>query len=183
MLALVSKFILKILGWNIINEVNLPNKAIIIGAPHTSNWDFLIARCYTYATKIKAKYLIKSELFYPILGSLIKMNGGVPVYRDSKNKLVNQVVDRFSEEENFIIAMFPEGTRKKVDKWKTGFYYIALNANIPVCLFKMDYVTKEIGFFNSINLKGDFKQEMQFIEDQYKNHQGKILANYNPKIF
>ena len=183
MLALVSKFILKILGWSIINEVSLPNKAIIIAAPHTSNWDFLIARCYTYAIKLKANYLLKSELFYPILGSLIKMNGGIPVYRDNKNKLVDQVVDRFNEEENFILAMSPEGTRKKVDKWKTGFYYIALNANIPVCLVKIDYKTKEIGFFNSINLKGDFKKEMQFIEDQYKNHQGKILANYNPKIF
>ena len=58
MLALVSKFILKILGWSIINEVSLPNKAIIIAAPHTSNWDFLIARCYTYAIKLKVKYLL-----------------------------------------------------------------------------------------------------------------------------
>lgn len=183
MLVLVSKFILKILGWSIINEVKLPKKAIIIAAPHTSNWDFLIARCYTYATKIKVNYLIKSELFYPILGSLIKMNGGIPVYRDNKNKLVDQVVKRFNEEDNFIIAISPEGTRKKVDKWKTGFYYIALKANIPVCLFKMDYKSKELGFFNSINLKGDFKNEMQFIEDQYRNHKGKVIANYSSKIF
>jgi len=183
MLALISKFILKSLGWSIINEVELPNKAIIIAAPHTSNWDFLIARCYTYSVKLKANYLIKEELFYPILGWLIKINGGIPVYRNNKNNLVDQVVDRFNREESLILAMTPEGTRKKVDKWKTGFYYIALNAHVPVILFKMDFKTKEIGFLNLINLTGDFQNDMQFIENQYKNQQGKISANYNPKIF
>ena len=111
-------------------------KLLVVLAPHTSNWDFVYGMALILSLKIKIYYLVKGELFYPILGWLIKINGGIPVYRNNKNNLVDQVVDRFNEEENFILAMTPEGTRKKVDKWKTGFYYIALNAHVPFCWAK-----------------------------------------------
>ena len=91
MMRLVSKLIFRILGWSVIGHTNYPRKSLIIAAPHTSNWDFLFGRCYAYIVGFSPKYLIKSELFLPILGKLIKINGGIPVYRDSNNNLVEQI--------------------------------------------------------------------------------------------
>ena len=183
MKRLLSKLILKINGWKIIGVSTYPEKCLVITAPHTSNWDFFIGRCYAYIINIKPKYMAKSELFLPFLGTLIKWNGGIPVYRKAKHNVVDQVVKMINSSSAIIIGIAPEGTRSKVEKWKTGFYYIALKANVPILLLKMDYKTKEIGVVCSFMPCGDFESDMIFIQEKYKNVKGKVAEHYNPKIY
>ena len=101
------------MGWQAIGTFDYPKKCVIIAAPHTSNWDFLIGRCYGYISGINPKYLIKSSFFVPVLGALFKWNGGIPVYRNSRNNLVDQIVERFHSSETFRLGIAPEGTRIK----------------------------------------------------------------------
>ena len=183
MLRLLSLLIFKLNGWKIIDSIKYPSKCLVISAPHTSNWDFLIGRCYGYIQQIKPKYLIKSELFYPILGHIIRLNGGIPVYRNKKNNIVNQIVALFNESDNLILGIAPEGTRKPVSKWKTGFYHIALRSKVPIILCKLDFKNKEIGLFDQLNPSGNFENDMKYIENAFSNISGKIPGNYNPKIY
>ena len=183
MFRLISLLIFKINGWKVDDTINYPKKCIIIAAPHTSNWDFLIGRCYGYIQKIYPKYLIKSELFVPVIGTILRLNGGIPVYRKKKNNVVDQVVDKFEKSEIFRLGIAPEGTRKRVPKWKTGFYHIAVKSNVPIVFCKFDFKTKTVGAFDILTPSGNFKSDMQYIENSFKNFQGKIRENYNPKIY
>ena len=170
------------MGWEIIGSLNYPKKCIVISAPHTSNWDFLIGRCYAYIIGIRPKYLIKSELFFPVLGTLFKWNGGIPVYRKSQHNIVDQIVTRFSNTDELILGIAPEGTRKRVEKWKTGFYHLANITNLPILLLAMDYKNKQVGVINQLITSDDIQKDMLFIQDQFKNIEGKIPENYNPII-
>ena len=183
MKRLLSKLIFKINGWKIIGVSTCPEKCIIVTAPHTSNWDFFIGRCYAYIIALEPKYLTKSELFLPVLGTLIKRNGGIPVFRKAKHNVVDQVVEMINSSIAIVIGIAPEGTRKKVEKWKTGFYHIAVKANVPILLIKMDYGTKEVGTICDFMPFGDFEKDMLFIQEKYTNVKGKIPEYYNPKIY
>ena len=182
MKKILSKFIFWIMGWEIIGSLNYPKKCIVIAAPHTSNWDFLIGRCYGYIVGITPKYLIKSELFVPVLGTLFKLNGGIPVYRKSQHNIVDQIVTRFNNTDELILGIAPEGTRKRVEKWKTGFYHIAHNSNIPILLMAIDYENKKVGIIDSITPTVDIEKDMLFIQEKYKDIKGCIPENYNPII-
>ena len=183
MKKLISKIIFQIIGWKVVGKLNYPDKCLVIAAPHTSNWDFFIGRCYAYIIGIVPKYLIKSELFLPILRSLIKWNGGIPVYRHSKNNVVDQITEIYNSTYKFILGISPEGTRSRVERWRTGFYHIAVKSEVPILLLKMDYEKKEIGILNEFHTSGDIDKDLLFIQNQYKNIKGKIPKNYNPKIF
>ena len=111
------------------------------------------------------------------------MNGGIPVYREKKNNFVEQLIDRYQNKDNFILGIAPEGTRSRVDKWKTGFYHIAYNLSVPIILVKIDYDLKEVGIVNEIFPSGNLKKDMQEIENTYMNVTAKIPEYYNPKIF
>ena len=183
MKKLLSKFFFWINGWKIVGERGLPDKCLVIAAPHTSNWDFAVGRCFAYIIDFYPKYLIKGELFFPILGTLFRWNGGIPVYRNSKNNVVDQISGLYNSKDKLIIGISPEGTRKKVDRWKTGFYHIAVKANVPIILTKLDYKNKEVGFIAKLKPSGDIEKDLDFIQDQYKDIKGKTPENYNPKIY
>ena len=183
MKRLLSKLIFKLNGWKIVGPYAYPKKCLVIAAPHTSNWDFLIGRCYAYIIGVNPKYLIKSEFFLPVLATLLKWNGGIPVYRKSKNNVVEQVVDMFENATQLQLSITPEGTRVKVEKWKTGFYHIALIAKVPLLLFAMDYKKKEVGIIAELMITGNFEKDILFIQQQYANVTGRISENYNPKIY
>ncbi len=183
MRKIFSVVIFKIMGWKVVGSVPEIDKFIAISAPHTSNWDFLIGRCFAYIMNIQPKYLIKSELYFWPLSILIKWNGGIPVYRNSGKNTVDQVVEKMKAADNLILGIAPEGTRKRVVKWKTGFYYIAQKAQVPIVLLYMDYKKKEVGFFDVLYPSGDLQKDMAIIEDYYK---GVIAENpdfFNPKIY
>ena len=183
MKRLLSKLIFKLNGWKIIGVKKYPVKCLVLSAPHTSNWDFMLGRCYAYIIGVMPKYLIKSELFLPVLSTFIKWNGGIPVYRNSKNNVVNQAVEMFKNSSQLNLGIAPEGTRNRVDKWKTGFYHIAVKANVPILLLKMDYEKKEIGIICKFKASGNFEKDMFFIQEKYKNIKGKIPEHFNPEIY
>ena len=182
MKRLLSKLLFKLNGWKVVGIETYPDKCLIIAAPHTSNWDFFIGRCYAYIIRIQPKYLIKGELFLPVLSALLRWNGGIPVYRKAKKNVVDQVYAMFNENSELNLGITPEGTRTWVKKWKTGFYHIALKANVPILLLKMDYERKEVGIICEFMPSGDFEKDMLFIQDKYKDVKGKIPEYYNTKI-
>jgi len=180
MKRILSRIIFWITSWEAIGTFEYPKKCIVIAAPHTSNWDFIIGRCYGYIGRIKINYLIKSSFFVPVLGNLFKWNGGIPVYRDSNNDLVDQIVKRFNSSDTFRLGIAPEGTRSRVNKWKTGFYHIAFKAQVPILLVAMDFKNKKIGVINSLITTGDIDIDMAFIQNQFKDIEGRIPPNYTP---
>jgi 1-acyl-sn-glycerol-3-phosphate acyltransferase len=118
----------------------------------------------------------------PVLGAFFKWNGGIPVYRNTKHNVVEQLAERFNSTDDLILAITPEGTRSRVEKWKTGFYHIANNANLPILLLAMDYKNKKVGIINQFIPTDDIEKDMLFIQEQFKNIEGKIPENYNPII-
>ncbi len=159
---------LKLKGWKTTNSFPLNiKKCVIIVAPHTSSEDFLIGLALRSMYKINdAKFLGKAELFKPPFGFIFKWLGGVPVNRHSKQNLVEQVVALFNKHEIFRLGLSPEGTRKRVDKLKTGFYHIAKQANVPIVMVGLDFEHKQAicskPFYTSANEKKDINDIINF---------------------
>ena len=179
---LLSTLFFKIFGWKVVGGKDYPDKCVVICAPHTSNWDFFVGMSYAYILKVRFKYLMKKELFLPILGKLFKLNGGIPVARNERSNLVNFVTDLFKNNEKLYFVITPEGTRSWVKKWKTGFYYMSLKAKVPILLLKIDYKLKEIGVISEFYPSGNLENDMKYIEQKYKSVNAKFPKLYNPII-
>jgi len=170
MFKFISKIILKLWGWKI--EGTIPNfkKYIIIAAPHTSNWDLILLLLFKFNTGIKVNWFGKDTIFRKPFGGLMKWLGGIPIDRKSHHKTVDKFVDEFKKHNKLIILISPEGTRSKKKKWKTGFYYIAKIACIPIVLKYLNYKEKIIGigptFIPTENIHTDFKYFQDFYSDK-----------------
>ncbi|MEP7145134.1 MAG: 1-acyl-sn-glycerol-3-phosphate acyltransferase [Ferruginibacter sp.] len=148
MLRFLFKKYLQITGWKAVNAIppGLKNFVLVV-APHTSSWDVFMGFAFRSALKLDhIKFIAKKELFKPPFGFLFRKLGGVPVDRFSNNNFVDQVVDMFNSNESFAIALSPEGTRKKADRLRTGFYHIAKKANVPIVLLAFDFEHREFRF-------------------------------------
>lgn len=171
--------IFKLLGWKI--EGDFPRdikKYIVAVAPHTSNWDFpLGVMARSILRRQDAHFLGKDSLFKPPFGWFFRWLGGYPVDRSSSHDVVQQVVDIFNAHENFILALAPEGTRKKVDKLRTGFYYIAKGAKVPIVPAGFDFSTKRIVIGSPMMTTDNFDQDMQTLLAFYRKMKGK-----NPEL-
>jgi len=171
--------IFKLIGWGVDGSFSTDLKKYIIAiAPHTSNWDFVIGVMARSILKIQsAHFLGKNQLFKPPYGWLFRWLGGYPVDRTSSHDTVHQVADIFNKHDEFILAIAPEGTRKKVTKLRTGFYYIALQANVPIIPVGFDYQRKKIvigqPFYPSVNADDD----MEFLRKFYSQIKGR-----NPEL-
>lgn len=172
---MLSKFIFtKILGWKLSNDFphNL-KKFVVIAAPHTSWQDFPIGILARNTSGIKINFIGKDSLFKGPFGFIFRSLGGTPVDRSKSNNLVDAIVQVFNEKDQFRLALSPEGTRKKVDKWKTGFYYIAKGANVPVVMATLDFGKKEVKisepYYTTDNIEKDFAHFHAF----YANVKGK----------
>ena len=176
----LSLFILKISGWRI--EGRLPNipKFVLIAAPHTSNWDFPITLFVAFAVKAKIYWMGKDTLFRFPYGRLFKWLGGIPVDRSRSNNIVEQMIRTFSDNDRLIVTIPPSGTRKKVMKWKTGFYYIARGASVPVVLAFLDYRRKAGGFGPLFIPTGDIESDMKEIRAFYSGIHGKNTVTEEP---
>jgi 1-acyl-sn-glycerol-3-phosphate acyltransferase len=168
MLRPIYLLIFKAIGWSVEGSFSPDLKKYIIAiAPHTSNWDFVIGIMARSITKIqRAHFLGKSQLFKPPYGWLFRWLGGYPVDRTSSHDMVHQVAEIFNKHDEFILAIAPEGTRKKVMKLRTGFYYIARHANVPIIPCGFDYQRKKIviaqPFYPSANTDADMSDIMKF---------------------
>ena len=165
MIRILSKFILnKIIGWKVIGYLPKNEKYIIAVVPHSSYFDLIIAVLIRTYLGLKIKFIGKKELFNPISSFLFKFLGGIPVNRTKKSNIVNEVVNLFKLDKIKILAIAPEGTRKRVKKWKTGFYYIALKANLPIIMVSFDYIRKEVKINNKYYPSGDIDKDFIDLE-------------------
>lgn len=143
MFSILSSWIFKLIGWKITGELPDSRKYIILIGPHTSNWDFILTVLTKGILKLKGNFVGKHTLFESPIGFYFRWLGGYPVYRDRANNYVEQVAALFKSEDSFIFVLAPEGTRKKVKALKSGFYYIAAAANVPVVAVGLDYAKGE----------------------------------------
>jgi len=181
----IAKLIIKIIGWKVTGHPpENVNKAVILGAPHTTNWDFIVMIGVIWIYKLKLKFLIKADwLKFPFKFFMEGM-GAVGVDRSGrKTNLVENMVDNFKKEDKFHLVITPEGSRSKVRKWKTGFYKIAMGANVPILMAYADYEKKEFGFSPVYHLSGNFEEDMTHIQNFYSNYKGKFPDQFNSKIF
>jgi 1-acyl-sn-glycerol-3-phosphate acyltransferase len=162
------------LGWKIDGRMPAMKKFIIIVAPHTSNWDFMIGLCARSILHFDAKFLGKKELFRFPFGALFRWLGGVPVNRSRHANMVDAVADLFNRHEKLIVAIAPEGTRKEVPQWKTGFYFMALKANVPVVMAAFDYKRKTVFISEPFFPTGRLADDMKAILDFYRGKEGKF---------
>ena len=154
-------------------------KSIIICAPHTCIEDFVIGRCFFWMEGREAKFLIKKEFFRFGLGGLLRKIGGIPVDRSRGNNMVAKTAMVFHQYDELNIVITPEGTRKRVEKWKRGFYYIAELAQVPVVLGFIDFKTKRCGYGPSFIPSGDFDKDWPLLENFYRGMQGKTPGRFN----
>ncbi len=163
----------KILKWK--EHVTVPrhDKCIICVAPHTSNWDFIIAELYYRAIGRTAGFLMKKEWFFWPLGCLFRHWGGIPVTRSRHTSLTDQLAERAIKADKFELAVTPEGTRSRVTTWKRGFYFIALKAKLPIMLYALDFENRTIVCTKTLMPSGDVDADMRIIMDYYRDFKGK----------
>ena len=172
-LRIISLILLKTLRWKAIGPLPKQNKYIIIVAPHTSNWDVFYGVILAFTLKLDARFLAKKELFRWPFAPIIRWLGGIATDRSSHSNIVDKILKIFNENEKFVLALAPEGTRHKVDYWKSGFYHIATGANIPIVLAFIDFGTKTGGAGPLLYPSGDIKKDMVKIRNFYLNKKGK----------
>lgn len=169
---LFSKIFLRIKGWKLEGEKPELKKYIIVMAPHTSQSDFFMGKMFGSIKRIKPKFLIKKEAFWFPLGLILRKMGGIPVDRKNNKHLAEDLVKNFTNSEEFILIIAPEGTRKRVKRWKRGFHHIASAANVPLVLSFVDYKTKTIGLGPTIYPTDDYKADLEIIKNFYRDMEG-----------
>lgn len=171
LLAPLCARILKWLGWIIEGGSTSVSKCIIVAAPHTSNWDLLYTLLCAMAVHVPIWFMMKHTHFWWPAGVLWRTLGGIPIHRSKSSGLVEQMVEAFQKRDVLYLVIAPEGTRKEVPHWKTGFYYIALGANVPLWPWFIDYKTKRIGSGDLIyptgDIEADFRKIREFFEQKY----------------
>ena len=144
-------------------------KYIILGAPHTTNWDFVFFTGATWTLGVRPRFLGKHTLFGGVLRQFMFDMGGVPIDRSASGNYVDQVVAEFAAHDDFRLVIAPEGTRKGVGRWRTGFYHIALGAGVPVVPAWVDDATRDGGLGPPIPITGDFKHDIGQIAAFYRS--------------
>lgn len=175
----INKLIfLKILGWKIEGYTeNFPKKYLIVVAPHTSNWDFFLG-LFTRGIlrNFYPRYLAKKELFVFPIGYVFRWLGGYPVERSKNTNFVDSVVNIYNSREEFVTTITPEGTRSYSPNWKTGFYYIAQKADIPIVRVGFDYSTKRVVFDTPRKINDSIENTIVEYKKYFSQFKGK-----NPK--
>ena len=174
-----AKFILHtLLGWKIENSFpKEPKKYVVIVAPHTSWVDFPISILTRLSLGTMIHFIGKSSLFRFPFGYLFRALGGTPVDRSKSTNLVEAVIKIFNDKDTFRLALSPEGTRKKVEKWKTGFYYIAKGAKVPIVMVTLDFGNKKIKIYEPYYPTDIIEKDFQYFHQFYKGVKGK-----NPEL-
>jgi 1-acyl-sn-glycerol-3-phosphate acyltransferase len=170
--------LLLLFGWKI--DPNPPvglKKCVVVMGPHTSNWDFIIGRMTFAHYGVKAKFLIKKELFFFPFGPILKSLGGIPVDRNKGSNLTDQAVKFIKSQDEVFMVFTPEGTRSYNPNWKRGFYHIAQRANVPIYVGYIDYEKKIGGFHSLFEPTGDVNKDIQTIKDILSKFKGRFPEN------
>lgn len=178
MLAWLSTKLLHWRGWTIVGEPPKLRKFVVIVAPHTSNWDFFIFLALKFSLKLKVNFVGKHTIFVWPFDWILRRLGGRPVDRSKSQNIVNAIVELFNENDEFIFALSPEGTRSYKDHWKSGFYYIAVKAKVPIQTCFLDTTNRTLGFGPLIEPSGDLQQDQDLLRSIYQDKRG-----INPSLF
>lgn len=176
----LARLILKIIGWKLDIKVPDEKKFVLIGAPHTSNWDFPLALLAFWTLDLKIKWVGKSQMFRGPLHYLFTALGGIPVDRSASSGFIEQISEQFDQSDEMVLTIAPEGTRSKTQHWKSGFYYIALEADVSICLGYVDFPSRTIGFHKCIRPTGNIEADMKQIKSFYQDLRGKYPEKQGP---
>ncbi|RZI44458.1 glycerol acyltransferase [Herbaspirillum sp. HC18] len=179
--------LLALFGWRV-NFAPLPGpRGIVIVYPHTSNWDFVIGLIAKFAVGVHFRWLGKEALFQGVCGTLMgpffRATGGVPVERRSSNGAIKRLAQQINAEDEYWLAIAPEGTRKYRDSWRSGFYHIALTAGVPLGMAGIDYSRKEVRLVSYANLTGDLNADLAHIRSVYQDCPGLHPECASPIVF
>lgn len=183
MLQAIARWLLRIGGWTMVGGAPPDRKAVVIAAPHTSNWDGLWALAYKVAIGIDIHFFAKDTLFWFPLGNILTALGGIPIDRGKASSAVQQAIDSFAAADSFYFGLAPEGTRRRTRGWKTGFYRIAEGAQVPVYFGFLDYENRRIGIGPRFELTGDRDADLAACREFYANIRGRWPEKQSPIEF
>jgi 1-acyl-sn-glycerol-3-phosphate acyltransferase len=183
MLSGIARVLLKLGGWTMVGRKPDVDRAIVIAAPHTSNWDGIWAMIYKVALGLDIHFFAKHTLFWFPLGSVLRVLGGIPLKRREPGAALATAVNAFRSNDTFYFGLAPEGTRRATPFWKTGFYRIAMEADVPVILGFLDYGRRRIGLGPTLKLSGDRNVDLQHIRAFYSDIQARCPEKCSPIQF
>ncbi|QIX27926.1 acyl-phosphate glycerol 3-phosphate acyltransferase [Nocardioides sp. JQ2195] len=166
----LARALLKLFRWRVVGEV--PRSGIFVGAPHTSNWDWVAMLLLLWSGGVAPRVLIKRELFKPPLGWILNATGGIAVDRDNATEVVTELAEHAGRDESFVIVLAAEGTRSRGDHWKSGFYRLARQTGLPVSFGFIDGPSKTLGFGPTLHMTGDVASDMDTIRAFYADKRG-----------
>lgn len=166
----IARLVLRLSGWRAVGHV--PRAGILVGAPHTSNWDWVAMLLLTWRDGVQARVLIKRELFRGPLAPLLRVTGGIPLDRSSPGTTVRALLDEARRDERFLLVLAAEGTRDRTDYWKSGFYTIAQQTGLPVVLGFIDGPSRTMGFGPTLTPSGDVTADMDLVRAFYADKRG-----------
>ncbi len=176
----LARLLLAGAGWRIEGEAPAVPRYVLIAAPHTSNWDLVLMLLCGMAYGVWPSWVGKDTLFRPPLGLLLRALGGIPVDRRSPQNMVEQLAALFRTRERLVLAVPPEGTRSSREKWRSGFYFIARGAGVPVCLGFLDYSRKRGGLGPLLHPSGDLRADMDVVRAFYADKKGRFPEKQGP---
>ncbi len=170
----------KILGWKFVGDRPPERKVMLLGAPHTSNLDYFLTLALIHHWQLPLRYLVKDNIFKGPLALLLKSLGGIPVNRRKSNKLVDNMIAAIQEQDEIAMGVLPEGTRKYVEYWKSGFYYIALGAEIPIYPVLVDGAAKCVTMGPKLTPSGDLEGDVAKLAEFFGDTKGVKPENSGP---
>lgn len=176
----LARLLLASAGWRIEGEAPAVPRYVLIAAPHTSNWDLVLMLLCGMAYGVWPSWVGKDTLFRPPLGLLLRALGGIPVDRRSPQNMVEQLAALFRSRERLVLAVPPEGTRSSREKWRSGFYFIARGAGVPVCLGFLDYSRKRGGLGPLLHPSGNLRADMDVVRAFYADKKGRFPEKQGP---
>jgi len=171
---------LRAMGWRPEGAPPDDQRYVLIAAPHTTNWDLPFTLALSFAFDVPIRWMGKHTLFEGTGGKLLKRLGGVPVVRSERKNMVDQMIELFEENDTLVLTVPTEGTRSRVDFWKSGFYHIARGADVPIVLGFLDYSRRRGGFGPPVHPSGDMAADMDRIRAFYADKVGKFPEKFGP---
>jgi 1-acyl-sn-glycerol-3-phosphate acyltransferase len=169
----LGRWTLRLLGWRVDGTLPDVAKLVIIAAPHTSNWDFIVGIATKQALGLRISWFGKDSLFRGPLGPLLRFLGGTPVDRSRSNDVVSQVVAEFARQQRMILALAPEGTRSRVERWRTGFYHIAHGARVPIVPVALNWGEHAVQIGQPFATTGDLDRDLLVLQSRFSGISGR----------
>jgi len=176
----IARALLAITGWKPDGIQPDARHVVLIAAPHTSNWDFPYLLIFAAHFNLKIRWMGKHNLFRPPMGWIMRALGGIPIVRERRENIVPAMARSFEDYDELSLVVPAEGTRSRVEYWKSGFYHIARMADVPIVMSYLDYSKKTGGFSEPFHLSGDVTKDMDVIRDFYEGRKGKYPEKFGP---